>query len=86
MVEPRFFEIVNLEDLLDIADYVRYIVYKVDDEAEDSTYFKILASRFYWEGWINHNSRIYKKLMETLTRKGVEVKGALDLNNLAGRF
>jgi len=86
MVEPRFFHADQLDDVLDNADYVRFIIYAVEEIDDNTEYYKILAGRFYWEGEVSTKSKIYHRLIEVLSRKGVKVIGVLDLNKLAQKF
>lgn len=86
MVEPRFFMVEDLDDLIEQAEYVRTVLYKVEEYENDISHWTILAGRFYWEGDIDETIPIYHKLLNLIQRKGVRVKKALDLNTVAGRF
>jgi len=78
----KFLEVEDLGDLIEHADYVREIYYKMYDIDEDVVYAVIIAGRLIWRGEINKNTPRYRKLMSILEVKGTRVKKIVSMDDL----
>lgn len=86
MVVGRYFHVKSIGDLLEYADYVKYVIFKIEEEDKERVSIKLLAGKFYWEGEVRKNTDTYDELMQVLGKKGIEIKGAMDLERLSERF
>jgi len=86
MVEPRFFQVATVRDILDQAEHCRYVLFKIYKVSEDREHFKILAGRFYWEGEVEVDSDDWHNLINMLSIKGINVVKSMDLSEIAEKF